>query len=102
MKEKIKFDLNTERMEDLDFMIDEFSERGCVLVDDLFADLIAEYYGSNDLSDGRMMVEFTDEEGHSLSFILSQTEIHYVLHMIDRKLYTYSRDDGGGGFGDED
>ena len=102
MKEEIKFDLNTERMEDLDFMIDEFSERGCVLVDDLFADLIAEYYSNNDLSDGRMMVEFTDEEGHSLSFILSQTEIHYVLHMIDRKLYTYSRDDGGGGFGDEE
>ena len=89
-------------MEDLDFMIDEFSERGCVLVDDLFADLIAEYYSNNDLSNSRMMVEFTDEEGHSLSFILSQTEIHYVLHMIDRKLYTYSRDDGGGGFGDED
>ena len=67
MKEEIKFDLNTERMEDLDFMIDEFSERGCVLVDDLFADLIAEYYSNNDLSDGRMMVEFTDETNYEKS-----------------------------------
>ena len=82
MKEEIKFDLSTERMEDLDFMIDEFSERGCVLVDDLFADLIAEYYGNNDLSDGRMMVEFTDEEGHSLSFILSQSTVYKGLHRV--------------------
>ena len=102
MKEEVKFDLNTDRMEDLDFMIDEFSENGCMMVDDLFADLIAEYYGSNDLSDGRMMVEFTDEEGHSLSFALSQAEIHYVVHMIGRKIFAYKRDDGGGGFCDED
>ena len=42
------------------------------------------------------------EEGHVLSFNLSQSEVHYVLHMVERRLNSFMRDDGGGGFSDED
>ena len=37
-----------------------------------------------------------------LSFNLSQSEVHYVLHMVERRLNSFMRDDGGGGFSDED
>lgn len=33
---------------------------------------------------------------------LSQSEVHYVLHMVERRLNSFMRDDGGGGFSDED
>lgn len=49
-----------------------------------------------------MTINLTDEEGHVLSFNLSQSEVHYVLHMVERRLNSFMRDDGGGGFSDED
>ena len=60
------------------------------------------YYADIDVSNERMTINLTDEEGHVLSFNLSQSEVHYVLHMVERRLNSFMRDDGGGGFGDED
>ena len=59
-------------------------------------------YADIDVSNERMTINLTDEEGHVLSFNLSQSEVHYVLHMVERRLNSFMRDDGGGGFGDED
>ena len=59
-------------------------------------------YADIDVSNERMTINLTDEEGHVLSFNLSQSEVHYVLHMVERRLNSFMRDDGGGGFSDED
>ena len=59
-------------------------------------------YADIDVSNERMTINLTDEEGHVLSFNLSQSEVHYVLHMVERRLNSFMRDDGGGGFGDKD
>ena len=87
IKEIIEFDLDEGRMDYLDDMIDVFSKDGCEMVD---------------ISNERMTINLTDEEGHVLSFNLSQSEVHYVLHMVERRLNSFMRDDGGGGFSDED
>ena len=86
----------------LDDMIDVFSKDGCEMVDILFDKFLKKYYADIDVSDERMTINLTDEEGHVLSFNLSQSEVHYVLHMVERRLNSFMRDDGGGGFGDED
>lgn len=64
--------------------------------------MAAERYADIDVSNERMTINLTDEEGHVLSFNLSQSEVHYVLHMVERRLNSFMRDDGGGGFSDED
>lgn len=68
----------------------------------LFDRFLKKYYADIDVSNERMTINLTDEEGHVLSFNLSQSEVHYVLHMVERRLNSFMRDDGGGGFGDED
>ena len=94
IKEIIEFDLDEGRMDYLDDMIDVFSKDGCEMVDILFDRFLKKY-------NERMTINLTDEEGHVLSFNLSQSEVHYVLHMVERRLNSFMRDDGGGGFGDE-
>lgn len=86
----------------LDDMIDVFSKDGCEMVDILFDRFLKKYYADIDVSNERMTINLTDEEGHVLSFNLSQSEVHYVLHMVERRLNSFMRDDGGGGFGDKD
>ena len=102
MKEIIEFDLDEGRMDYLDDMIDVFSKDGCEMVDILFDRFLKKYYADIDVSNERMTINLTDEEGHVLSFNLSQSEVHYVLHMVERRLNSFMRDDGGGGFSDED
>lgn len=68
----------------------------------LFDRFLKKYYADIDVSNKRMTINLTDEEGHVLSFNLSQSEVHYVLHMVERRLNSFMRDDGGGGFGDKD
>lgn len=82
--------------------IDVFSKDGCEMVDILFDRFLKKYYADIDVSNERMTINLTDEEGHVLSFNLSQSEVHYVLHMVERRLNSFMRDDGGGGFSDED
>ena len=88
IKEIIEFDLDEGRMDYLDDM--------------LFDRFLKKYYADIDVSNERMTINLTDEEGHVLSFNLSQSEVHYVLHMVERRLNSFMRDDGGGGFSDED
>ena len=102
IKEIIEFDLDEGRMDYLDDMIDVFSKDGCEMVDILFDRFLKKYYADIDVSNERMTINLTDEEGHVLSFNLSQSEVHYVLHMVERRLNSFMRDDGGGGFSDED
>lgn len=86
IKEIIEFDLDEGRMDYLDDMIDVFSKDGCEMVDILFDRFLKKYYADIDVSNERMTINLTDEEGHVLSFNLSQSEVHYVLHMVERRL----------------
>ena len=95
IKEIIEFDLDEGRMDYLDDMIDVFSKDGCEMVDILFDRFLKKYYADIDVSNERMTINLTDEEGHVLSFNLSQSEVHYVLHMVERRLNSFMRDDGG-------
>ena len=79
IKEIIEFDLDEGRMDYLDDMIDVFSKDGCEMVDILFDRFLKKYYADIDVSNERMTINLTDEEGHVLSFNLSQSEVHYVL-----------------------
>jgi len=92
----------SDSLNDLEEMIDVFSKDGCEMVDILFDRFLKKYYADIDVSNERMTINLTDEEGHVLSFNLSQSEVHYVLHMVERRLNSFMRDDGGGGFSDED
>ena len=83
IKEIIEFDLDEGRMDYLDDMIDVFSKDGCEMVDILFDRFLKKYYADIDVSNERMT-------------------INYVLHMVERRLNSFMRDDGGGGFSDED
>ena len=74
MKEIIEFDLDEGRMDYLDDMIDVFSKDGCEMVDILFDRFLKKYYADIDVSNERMTINLTDEEGHVLSFNLSQSE----------------------------
>ena len=56
------------------------------MVDILFDRFLKKYYADIDVSNERMTINLTDEEGHVLSFNLSKSEVHYVLHMVERRL----------------
>lgn len=68
IKEIIEFDLDEGRMDYLDDMIDVFSKDGCEMVDILFDRFLKKYYADIDVSNERMTINLTDEEGHVLSF----------------------------------
>lgn len=69
IKEIIEFDLDEGRMDYLDDMIDVFSKDGCEMVDILFDRFLKKYYADIDVSNERMTINLTDEEGHVLSFM---------------------------------
>ena len=86
---KTNFDLNrlTEgRKQELDRMIADFSEEGCLFVEDLFLEFLIDADEGIDRSCDKLAVTFDDELGHKLVFVLSQEEIHYVLGAITEKL----------------
>ena len=91
------------RRQELDQMIEKFSDDGCLLVEDLFQDYLADYDSCDfERSYAKLAVTFYDELGNELTFMLSKKETQYVVHMVERRLNSFMRDDGGGGFGDED
>ena len=86
---KTNFDLNrlTEgRKQELDRMVADFSEEGCLFVEDLFLEFLIDADEGIDRSCDKLAVTFDDELGHELVFVLSQEEIHYVIGAITEKL----------------
>ena len=86
---KTNFDLNrlTEgRKQELDRMVADFSEEGCLFVEDLFLEFLIDADEGIDRSCDKLAVTFDDELGHKLVFVLSQEEIHYVIGAITEKL----------------
>ena len=86
---KTNFDLNrlTEgRKQELDRMVADFSEEGCLFVEDLFIEFLIDADEGIDRSCGKLAVTFDDELGHELVFVLSQEEVHYVIGAITEKL----------------
>ena len=86
---KTKFDLNrlTEgRKQELDRMVADFSEEGCLFVEDLFVEFLIDADEGIDRSCDKLAVTFDDELRHELVFVLSQEEIHYVIGAITEKL----------------
>ena len=86
---KTNFDLNrlTEgRKQELDRMVADFSEEGCLFVEDIFLEFLIDADEGIDRSCDKLAVTFDDELGHKLVFVLSQEEIHYVLGAITEKL----------------
>ena len=86
---KANFDFNRlseSRKQELDRMIADFSEAGCLFVEDLFLEFLIDADNGIDRSDDKLVATFDDECGHELVFILSQEEVHYVIHAISEKL----------------
>ena len=54
-----------------------------------------------DRSDDKLVATFDDECGHELVFILSQEEVHYVIHAISEKLDNIVCE-GGTPFGEDE
>lgn len=67
-------------------MIADFSDEGCMLVEDMFTEFNACFRRGYDRSNGRMTVSFGDELGNDLTFILSREEIEYVTAGVTEKL----------------
>ena len=67
-------------------MVADFSEEGCLFVEDLFVEFLIDADEGIDRSCDKLAVTFDDELGHELVFILSQEEIHYVIGAITEKL----------------
>ena len=76
------------RRQELDQMIEKFSDDGCLLVEDLFQDYLADY-------------DSCDFERSYATFMLSKKETQYVVKTITKKLDSMTVDDGGGCFDDE-
>lgn len=90
------------RRQELDQMIEKFSDDGCLLVEDLFQDYLADYdFCDFERSYAKLAVTFYDELGNELTFMLSKKETQYVVKTITKKLDSMTVDDGGGGFDDE-
>lgn len=86
---KANFDFNglsESRKQELDRMVADFSEAGCLFVEDLFLEFLIDADNGIDRSDDKLVATFDDECGHELVFILSQEEVHYVIHAISEKL----------------
>ena len=86
---KANFDFNRlseSRKQELDRMVADFSEAGCLFVEDLFLEFLIDADEGIDRSCDKLAVTFDDELGHELVFVLSQEEIHYVIGAITEKL----------------
>ena len=82
---KANFDFNRlseSRKQELDHMVADFSEAGCLFVEDLFLEFLIDADNGIDRSDDKLVATFDDECGHELVFILSQEEVHYVIHLF--------------------
>ena len=82
---KANFDFNRlseSRKQELDRMVADFSEAGCLFVEDLFLEFLIDADNGIDRSDDKLVATFDDECGHELVFILSQEEVHYVMDNI--------------------
>lgn len=77
---------NETRKQELDKMIADFSDEGCMFVEDMFTEFNACFRRGYDRSNGRMTVSFGDEFGNDLTFILSREEIEYVTAGVTEKL----------------
>ena len=95
--------LSESRKQELDRMIADFSEAGCLFVEDLFLEFLIDADNGIDRSDDKLVATFDDECGHELVFILSQEEVHYVSlspvnteEELDMLLAHVLGDDGGG------
>lgn len=101
---KANFDFNRlseSRKQELDRMIADFSEAGCLFVEDLFLEFLIDADNGIDRSDDKLVATFDDECGHELVFILSQEEVHYVIHAISEKLDNIVCE-GGTPFGEDE
>lgn len=67
-------------------MVADFSEEGCLFVEDLFVEFLIDADEGIDRSCDKLAVTFDDELGHELVFVLSQEEIHYIIGAITEKL----------------
>lgn len=75
---KANFDFNRlseSRKQELDRMVADFSEAGCLFVEDLFLEFLIDADNGIDRSDDKLVATFDDECGHELVFILSQEDI---------------------------
>ena len=82
----INYDYFTEgRMEELDQMVESFTESGCKTVEEMLLAYLEEHLDIDPFIPD-MTVIFTDEYAHELVVILNQGEISYVLDAIDEKL----------------
>lgn len=77
---------NETRKQELDKKIADFSDEGCMFVEDMFTEFNACFRRGYDRSNGRMTVSFGDEFGNDLTFILSREEIEYVTAGVTEKL----------------
>ena len=82
-------------------MVADFSEAGCLFVEDLFLEFLIDADNGIDRSDDKLVATFDDECGHELVFILSQEEVHYVIHAISEKLDNIVCE-GGTPFGEDE
>ena len=101
---KANFDFNRlseSRKQELDRMVADFSEAGCLFVEDLFLEFLIDADNGIDRSDDKLVATFDDECGHELVFILSQEEVHYVIHAISEKLDNIVCE-GGTPFGEDE
>ena len=101
---KANFDFNRlseSRKQELDCMVADFSEAGCLFVKDLFLEFLIDADNSIDRSDDKLVTAFDDECGHELVFILSQEKVHYVIHAISEKLDNIVCE-GGTPFGEDE
>ena len=101
---KANFDFNRlseSRKQELDHMVADFSEAGCLFVEDLFLEFLIDADNGIDRSDDKLVATFDDECGHELVFILSQEEVHYVIHAISEKLDNIVCE-GGTPFGEDE
>lgn len=102
--EEANFDFNRlseSRKQELDRMVADFSEAGCLFVEDLFLEFLIDADNGIDRSDDKLVATFDDECGHELVFILSQEEVHYVIHAISEKLDNIVCE-GGTPFGEDE
>ena len=88
------------RKQELSRMVDDFSEKGCLFVEDLFMDMLIDYDKGLDRTDDSLVATFDDECGNELVFILSHEEINFVVNAVSAKLDSMTVDDGGGGAND--
>jgi len=87
----INHDYFTEgRMEELDQMVENFTETGCKTVEEMLLAFLEEHLDIDPFIPD-MTVIFTDEYAHELVVILNQGEISYVLDAIDEKLSNLER-----------